>query len=54
MHDLLAYVAAGSDEGMPPDVHVTRNYVVALEYGLEKVRRDGAPAPIILVQPRRR
>jgi len=44
MNDLLAYEATGSDEGMPPDVHVTRNYVVALEYGLEKVREDGASA----------
>ena len=42
--DLLTYEATGSDEGMPPDVHVTRNYVVALEYGLEKVRKDGASA----------
>lgn len=44
MDDLLAYEATGSNEGMPPDVHVTRNYVVALEYGLEKVRREGASA----------
>jgi Fic family protein len=44
MSDLLAYEATGSDEGMPPDVHVTRNYVVALEYGLEKVREGGTSA----------
>jgi Fic family protein len=42
--DLLAYEVTGSDEGMPPDVHVTKNYVVALEYGLEKVRGAGASA----------
>ncbi len=42
MDDLLTYEATGSDEGMPPDVHVTRNYVVALEYGLKKVREIGA------------
>jgi cell filamentation protein, protein adenylyltransferase len=44
IHDLLAYEVTGSDEGMPPDVHVTRNYVLALEYGLEKVRDIGASA----------
>jgi Fic family protein len=44
MGDLLAYEATGSAEGMPLDVHVTRNYVVALEYGLAKVREIGAPA----------
>ena len=44
VNDLLAYEATGSDEGLPPDVRVTRNYVAALEYGLEKVRHDGASA----------
>lgn len=44
MDDLLTYEATGSDEGMPPDVRVTRNYVVALECGLERVRREGASA----------
>ena len=39
--DLLAYEATGSDDGMPPDVRVTKNYVVALEEGLRKVRADG-------------
>lgn len=39
--DLLTYEATGSDEGLPPDVHVTRNYVVALEHGLHKVRAQG-------------
>ena len=40
--DLLTYEATGSAEDMPPDVHVTRNYVQALEYGLKKVREAGA------------
>jgi Fic family protein len=42
--DLLIYEATGSDEGMPPDVHVTRNYVKALELGLGKVREHGVSA----------
>ncbi|WP_432821971.1 Fic family protein [Trichloromonas sp.] len=42
MNDLLIYEATGSNEGLPPDVHVTRNYVFALEYGLQKVRERGA------------
>ncbi len=42
--DLLAYEATGSDEGLPSDVLVTRNYVAALEYGLQKVRARGASA----------
>jgi len=28
--DLLTYEVTGNDEGMPPDVHVTKNYVIAL------------------------
>ncbi len=44
MNDLLTYEATGSDAGMPPDVRATRNYVVALEEGLNKVREAGAPA----------
>jgi len=44
MNDLLTYEATGSDEGLPPDVQVTRNYVRALEYGLQKVRQSGASA----------
>jgi Fic family protein len=42
VNDLLIYEATGSDEDMPPDVHVTRNYVQALECGLKKVREAGA------------
>lgn len=41
---LLTYEATGSDEGLPPDVVVTLNYVKALEYGLKKVRSCGAQA----------
>lgn len=39
--DVLTFEATGSDEGLPTDVVVTLNYVKALEYGLEKVARDG-------------
>ena len=44
VNDLLAYEATGSDEGLPPDVRVTHNYVTALEYGLQKVRQGSASA----------
>lgn len=42
--DLLAYEATGSDEGLPPDVQVTKNYVHALEHGLREVREKGLAA----------
>lgn len=42
MNDLLAYEATGSDEGLPADVQVTHNYVVALDHGLREVRAHGA------------
>lgn len=42
--DLLAYEATGSDEGLPPDVQVTHNYVSALEYGLQQVETHGKAA----------
>ena len=42
MDQLLTYEATGSDEGLPPDVVVTMNYVKALEYGLKTVRGCGA------------
>lgn len=38
INDLFAYEATGSDEGLPPDVLVTLNYVKAFEHGLKKVR----------------
>lgn len=41
--DLFAYEATGSDAGMPPDVLVTLNYVKALDYGLQEVRKIGNP-----------
>lgn len=37
INDLFAYEATGSDEGLPPDVLVTLNYVKAFEHGLKKV-----------------
>ena len=39
--ELLAYEATGDEEGLPPDVVVTLNYVKALEYGLEQVKEKG-------------
>jgi Fic family protein len=44
MHQLLSYEATGSDEGLPPDVLVTLNYVKALEVGLNAVNNKGATA----------
>lgn len=44
VNDLFTYEATGSGEGLPPDVRITRNYVVALEYGLEKIRERGPAA----------
>lgn len=44
LDDVLTFEATGSDEGLPPDVVVTLNYVKALEYGLEKVKENGVGA----------
>lgn len=44
INDLLTYEATGSNEGLPPDVQVTLNYVASLEYGLHKVRSSGTTA----------
>lgn len=44
INDLLTYEATGSDEGLPPDVHETLNYVAALQYGLREVRGRGIGA----------
>lgn len=44
INELLAYEATGSAEGLPPDVHVTLNYVAALESGLQAVREHGIAA----------
>ena len=44
MDDLLTYEATGSNEGMPLDVLVTKNYVTALETGLKEVRLIGSRA----------
>jgi len=42
--DVLTFEATGSDQGLPPDVMVTLNYVKALEYGLDMVAREGVHA----------
>jgi Fic family protein len=44
LDELLAFEVTGSDEGLPPDVHVTLNYVTALEHGLQQVREKGIAA----------
>jgi Fic family protein len=44
INELLSYEATGSDEGLPPDVRVTLNYVTSLEYGLQQVREHGITA----------
>lgn len=44
VNDLFTYEATGSGEGLPPDVRITRNYVVALEYGLQKIKENGPAA----------
>lgn len=44
INELLTFEATGSDEGLPPDVRVTLNYVTSLEYGLEQVRVHGITA----------
>lgn len=44
MHQLFTYEATGSDEGLPPDVLVTLNYVKALEVGLNAVNDKGPTA----------
>jgi Fic family protein len=44
MDELYIYEATGSDEGLPPDVVVTQNYVLSLEHGLQEVRRRGPAA----------
>jgi len=49
--EVFTFEATGSDEGLPPDVMVTLNYVKALEYGLQQVAREGIRALTIdLVQ----
>jgi Fic family protein len=42
--ELFTFEVTGSDEGLPPDVHVTLNYVLSLQYGLSKVREKGVSA----------
>jgi len=44
INDLLTFEATGSDEGLPPDVRVTLNYVTSLEFGLQQVRQHGLAA----------
>jgi len=44
MDQLFTYEATGSEDGLPPDVVVTLNYVRALETGLREVRGRGPAA----------
>ena len=41
LNDLFTFEATGSDEGLPPDVQVTLNYLTSLEFGLQQVRQRG-------------
>jgi len=41
---VLEYEATGSDNGLPPDVVVTLNYVKARQYGLQQVATRGSAA----------
>lgn len=47
--DLLEYEATGDPEGLPADVAVTRNYVLALDGGLRAVLDGGAPIDTYLL-----
>ena len=42
--DVFRFEATGNDQGLPPDVVVTHNYVKALEYGLGEVAKHGVKA----------
>jgi len=42
--ELLTFEITGSDEGLPPDVHVTLNYLTSLQHGLCQVREQGVAA----------
>ena len=44
LSELLTFEATGSDEGLPPDVRITLNYVTTLQYGLQQVREHGITA----------
>lgn len=41
LDDLYEYECTQDGQGLPPDVHVTHNYVVALEHGLRAIRQGG-------------
>jgi Fic family protein len=41
MEDVFAFEATGDDENLPPDTHVTVNYVYALEAGLSAIKQLG-------------
>lgn len=41
VNELLVYEATGSEDGLPPDVTVTLNYVKALDHGLQQLKARG-------------
>lgn len=45
---VFEYEATGSDHGLPADVRVTANYVMALDYGLKLVRATGSSLALTL------
>jgi len=44
IYDVFKFEATGNEEGLPPDVVVTLNYVKALEYGHREVSKHGVKA----------
>lgn len=48
LDDLYEYECTMDGDGLPPDVRITHNYVVALEYGLAAVRRGGGREALTL------
>lgn len=53
LDEVFEYEATGSDQGLPADVRVTANYVVALAHGLRAVRQAGSNSALTLDLVRR-
>jgi Fic family protein len=45
---VFEYEATGSDHGLPVDVRVTANYVLALDHGLREIKRVGSSRALTL------
>ena len=53
LDEVFEYEATGSDQGLPADVRVTANYVVAFAHGLRAVRQAGSNSALTLDLVRR-